>query len=204
MIDESRQFEEVHPPLTIGSEPPEHSAPPLPPEQSDVGIALPVAIGLIVLVFLAIGMGTSAWLLVDRPASTQAPPSPLAFLDDPTPAPHLQYDPPIDLARLREKEQTLLHNYGWVDRQQNVVRIPIERAMQLVAERGLPATAAPSSEPSDPRQPATAEPEDSSPANDEAPAEPATDANTPPETSATEADSVGDESQTDAESRDPL
>jgi len=32
----------------------------------------------------------------------------------------------------------LLENYSWVDKSQGKVRIPIERAMELVAKQGLP------------------------------------------------------------------
>ena len=31
-----------------------------------------------------------------------------------------------------------MHSYGWVDQQAGVVRIPIDRAMELLAQRGLP------------------------------------------------------------------
>jgi len=54
------------------------------------------------------------------------------------PAPRLQVAPETDLAALRTREQAELNNYGWVDRQAGVVRIPIERAMDLVVQRGLP------------------------------------------------------------------
>ncbi len=43
------------------------------------------------------------------------------------------------LRALRRAEDQRLHTYGWVDREAGVVRIPIERAMGLIAERGLPA-----------------------------------------------------------------
>ena len=36
-----------------------------------------------------------------------------------------------------QEEQTL-NSYGWVDQQAGVVRIPIDRAMDLLAQRGLP------------------------------------------------------------------
>ena len=36
-----------------------------------------------------------------------------------------------------QEEQTL-HSYGWVDQPAGVVRIPIDRAMELLAQRGLP------------------------------------------------------------------
>jgi hypothetical protein len=42
------------------------------------------------------------------------------------------------LHNLRESEKARLTSYGWVDRKAGTVRIPIERAMDLVAERGVP------------------------------------------------------------------
>jgi hypothetical protein len=54
------------------------------------------------------------------------------------PQPRLQVEPRIDLNQLRAGEDALLHSYGWVDRNAGVVRIPIERAMDLVVEKGLP------------------------------------------------------------------
>jgi hypothetical protein len=57
------------------------------------------------------------------------------------PAPQLQVDEPKTWAHQLaiEKEQT--ERYAWVDQKAGVVRIPVERAMELVAERGLPARA---------------------------------------------------------------
>src|SRR6185437_6344504 len=40
-----------------------------------------------------------------------------------------------DWARLDRQEAERLHGYGWVDRRAGVVRIPIERAMERLAER---------------------------------------------------------------------
>ena len=55
------------------------------------------------------------------------------------PEPRLQVDPRQDLADLRAKEDEQLQSYGWVDKNAGVVRIPIEAAMRLTLERGLPA-----------------------------------------------------------------
>jgi hypothetical protein len=55
------------------------------------------------------------------------------------PEPRLQTDPRQDLADLRAKEDDLLGSYGWVDKNAEVVRLPIEQAMKLTLERGLPA-----------------------------------------------------------------
>jgi hypothetical protein len=51
--------------------------------------------------------------------------------------PGLQVDPGADLARYQKKEQDLLSSYAWVDRRAGVVRIPIDRAMALVMQRGV-------------------------------------------------------------------
>lgn len=53
--------------------------------------------------------------------------------------PHLQLDSTKDLQTFRESEDTELNTYGWLDRTAGVVRIPIDRAMELVLQRGLPA-----------------------------------------------------------------
>ena len=55
------------------------------------------------------------------------------------PEPRLQTDPRQDLADLRAREDDALASYGWVDRNAGVVRIPIDQAMTLTLERGLPA-----------------------------------------------------------------
>jgi hypothetical protein len=55
------------------------------------------------------------------------------------PEPRLQTDPRDDLEHLRETEDRVLESYGWVDRDAGVVRIPIDQAMRLAVERGLPA-----------------------------------------------------------------
>ena len=54
------------------------------------------------------------------------------------PEPRLQTDPRQDLADLRARENQTLTTYGWVDRNAGVVRIPIDEAMKLTLQRGLP------------------------------------------------------------------
>jgi hypothetical protein len=55
------------------------------------------------------------------------------------PEPRLQVNPRQDLSDLRAKEDEVLGSYGWVDKNAGVVRIPIDAAMKLTVERGLPA-----------------------------------------------------------------
>jgi hypothetical protein len=58
------------------------------------------------------------------------------------PTPRLQTDDGNqDIADLHAREDLLLENYSWVDQSQGSpqrVRIPIKRAMELIAQRGLP------------------------------------------------------------------
>jgi len=43
-----------------------------------------------------------------------------------------------EIAEMHTREDLLLDNYTWVDRTSGKVRIPISRAMQIIAEHGLP------------------------------------------------------------------
>jgi len=55
------------------------------------------------------------------------------------PTPRVQTDDGNqDVADLHAREDLLLENYTWVDKSQGKVRIPIERAMQIIAQQGLP------------------------------------------------------------------
>jgi hypothetical protein len=74
------------------------------------------------------------------------PPSPVAERPPTPPSPRLEVDPRRVLVELREREETLLNTYGWADRTERKIRIPIRRAMDLLLERGLPARGVPSEE----------------------------------------------------------
>jgi hypothetical protein len=55
------------------------------------------------------------------------------------PTPRLQIDDgDQDIAEMHAREDLLLNYYSWVDRSSGKVRIPIARAMQIIAEHGLP------------------------------------------------------------------
>jgi len=65
------------------------------------------------------------------------------------PTPRLQVDNgDQDLLQLHEREDLLLDHYSWVDDSHTKVRIPIERAMELIALHGLPVVKEP--EPTEP------------------------------------------------------
>jgi hypothetical protein len=110
-------------------------------EESDIRAA-PVAIFLVslaVLVFAAFLV--VAWLFSffeSREQARYVPRVGVAVDPELPPEPRLQPSPVQDLRQLRAAEEAVLHNYGWVNKQGGIVRIPVDRAMELVLERGLP------------------------------------------------------------------
>lgn len=56
----------------------------------------------------------------------------------PARGPNLEPNPQTGLERVMYEERTELNSYDWVDRKHGVVHIPIARAMDLIAKRGLP------------------------------------------------------------------
>jgi hypothetical protein len=54
------------------------------------------------------------------------------------PEPRLQPFPALELQALRQHEDDALSRYGWVDQKAGVVRIPIGKAMDIMAQRGFP------------------------------------------------------------------
>jgi len=55
------------------------------------------------------------------------------------PTPRLQTDDGnLDIAELHAREDLLLNHYSWIDRASGKIRIPIDRAMQIVVQHGLP------------------------------------------------------------------
>ena len=86
------------------------------------------------------------WLMryFSRVQDTGPPATPFEQLTESRrpPLPRLQVEPVEDLQAVRTQQSRLLdaNSYAWVDRSRGIVRIPIERAMDLILERGgLPA-----------------------------------------------------------------
>jgi len=98
----------------------------------------------IVLVVSAVVIHVAIWFFyaymrrdAARPVQPEYPLASTAMRRLP-PEPRLQTDPRDDLASLRGREDRILTSYGWVDKNAGVVRIPIDEAMKLTVERGLP------------------------------------------------------------------
>jgi hypothetical protein len=54
------------------------------------------------------------------------------------PNPKLEEDERGQLDDIRTNEDKTLYSYGWVDEKAGTVHVPIERAMDLLVQRGLP------------------------------------------------------------------
>lgn len=112
-------------------------------EVRDAPARIPLGVIVFMVIFVPLGLGL-VWVLM---STVWAPPS---FIDDSfpgedvvqtpveSPAPALQSSPQSDLAAFEARMTEQLTHYAWIDREAGIVRLPIERAMTLLAERGLP------------------------------------------------------------------
>jgi hypothetical protein len=112
---------------------------------ASVGLILKFAIWLVVAA-LVVHVGSK--VMFDVMVSQSEPTAPLEFplagstTETRLPAgPRLQRFPATEIYEFRQQERQLLNSYGWVDRNAGTVRIPIDEAMRLTIERGLPARA---------------------------------------------------------------
>ena len=126
-------------------------------ERQDVGVPgvvyflVALAVAAIIVHFIIAGLYS---FLEKRAEAEQPPVSPMIhnapkdtrklptkyddYLKQNFPSPQLEIDERTQLNDDRLKEEQTLASYGYVDEKAGTVRIPIERAMDLIAQRGLP------------------------------------------------------------------
>jgi hypothetical protein len=109
----------------------------------DPTIGYKFASWLLVAMLISAGIVYGAFRLFERQeraAGTLAQKYPLAagVHKDP-PTPNLQRQPFKDIYLLRQEETEKLTSYAWVDKEGGVTRIPIDRAMEVMLQRGFPA-----------------------------------------------------------------
>ena len=93
-------------------------------------------IGLILLTLAC--MLVTKWILAGLEGARKMDDVSLHPLAEPVqvpPAPRLQDKPAEDIREHRAIEAELIDSYQWIDREHGVVRIPVERAMELLVER---------------------------------------------------------------------
>jgi hypothetical protein len=84
-------------------------------------------------------------LVTNAPADTRHVPK--DYPQGTFPNPKLEEDERGQLDGIRLKEEQTLSTYDYIDKNAGTVRIPIDRAMDLIAQRGLPVRAAPAAQP---------------------------------------------------------
>jgi hypothetical protein len=106
----------------------------------DVPSLLTIAVLLFVscvIIFLIV-WGMMHYFKLHEPARTAGQTNLPVTSSEEFPKPRLQIKGAVDLAKLRDAEEADLRSYGWIDRNSGTVHIPIDRAMQLLLQRGLP------------------------------------------------------------------
>jgi hypothetical protein len=112
-------------------------------EQTDVNVAAIIRYGIGLLVVGIVAHVFLWWLLgtyerQHERAQTQVYPLAAGQRDRLPPLPRFQENPRQELQELHAKQKALLEGYGWANKEAGVARIPIEDAMKMVVERGLP------------------------------------------------------------------
>jgi hypothetical protein len=87
-------------------------------ERSDTGVkiivysALGLAVGMVIVCLIVVGIFRGMQKVMPHPAD--------------------------EYQALRQHEDEVLNHYGWVDQKAGVVRLPIDKAMDILAKRGFP------------------------------------------------------------------
>jgi hypothetical protein len=104
--------------------------------QSLIGLAVLSAVVFVFIVFFfrfldgRVKSATPPMNPLAREAGTRLPPEP-----------RLQVDAWKDWDDYKAAQDRLLHGYSWVNKEQGIVRVPIEKGIDMVLEKGLPARA---------------------------------------------------------------
>jgi hypothetical protein len=111
-------------------------------EHSDISARGVFITGILVLAGISVITGVLYFFfayLVHERAESSPPPLPSEEHQNPMPPePRLQESPRQDLKAMRTREDIELNSYSWVDKTKGTVTIPIERAIQILVQRGIP------------------------------------------------------------------
>lgn len=134
------------------------------PRHSDVSFEeRDVNVGTIYWYLIALGLATVAALIISifvyrftsglaASSDVLPPPSRAALGKDFPPEPRLQgmpgheFDAQKDLRNKLKADLDANEKLGWLDKNAGIAQIPVEDAMKIIAEKGLPGASAPSAE----------------------------------------------------------
>jgi len=97
-------------------------------------------LGLAIAAAIALSIVYGIFQYLSTQPVTTAPPNPMAEtgVQQFPPEPRVEEHPAVEIQQLHAKEDSLLSTYGWTDKEAGVVRIPIDRAIDLELQRGFP------------------------------------------------------------------
>jgi hypothetical protein len=131
--------------MKLGSQPSQPPDPTAGHERSDMSLRVIVKFGIGFVLFI-----TAAHLLIfglfrvftakaPSPVTPLSPP--MRSVEAPIVGPQLEVDPSSSWEQMRQAQERMLRETGWVDPKAGIIRIPIERAMELALQRGFPVRA---------------------------------------------------------------
>jgi hypothetical protein len=109
-------------------------------ERTDTGVkiivysALGLAVGMVIVCLTVVGIFRGMQKVMPHDARISGIANPNRM----PPEPRLQPHPADEYQALRRHEDEVLNHYGWVDQKAGVVRLPIDKAMDILAKRGFP------------------------------------------------------------------
>lgn len=108
-------------------------------------------IGIFVLIIASFGLIAGLLFITQGAAdSGNSPPSTAEVQAQLPPEPRLEQNPQVDGDRLINEARTRLEGYGWVNERAGTAHIPIERAKELLLEKGVNGVGAPEAQSSAP------------------------------------------------------
>jgi hypothetical protein len=119
-----------------------HGAPPSSPgyERRDADVrgvfGFLVVLGIVLVFTSILCWGLFKYYSAGR--ATLTPASPFSNMRQLPAGPQLQVNPRQDLLRFRAQQERSLESYSWESKEDGTVRVPIERAMEILLQRGLP------------------------------------------------------------------
>ena len=109
-------------------------------ERRDANIPalLKFALGLALLIAVTLVAMKWTFSIFDKLMPLGAPAAPFEQSRQLPPSPMIQAAPHMELKDYCAAQQKNVEGYAWVDQQQGTVRIPVDLAMNLILEKGLP------------------------------------------------------------------
>ena len=104
--------------------------------ETNTSLVVKFGIGLILMTVISMLLMWGMFVVLDDYQTAQfGTPGPLVETNQLPPEPRLQVIPEDDLIKMKAAEQEVLDTYGWVFRTADIVRLPVDRAIDLSLER---------------------------------------------------------------------